>query len=111
MIKLSLIFSIFFLMSSQAIAADSYLVNSSQKLGSGIVNAATGFIELPKNIVLTSQNEGLLYGITFGTANGILHAVGRSLIGILDAATFFIPAKSPINPPFIWQDLSKETSY
>lgn len=111
MIKLSLIFSIFFLMSSQAIAADSYLVNSSQKLGSGIVNAATGFMELPKNIVLTSQNEGPLYGITLGTANGILHAVGRSLIGILDAATFFIPAKSLVNPPFIWQDLSRETSY
>ena len=111
MIKLSLIFSIFFLSSFQAVAADNYFVDSSQKFASGITNAATGFIELPKNIILTSQKEGLLYGITSGTAKGLLHTVGRSLIGILDAATFILPTNSSLNPPFVWQDFSSETSY
>ena len=111
MIKLSLIFSIFFLTSFQAVAADNYFINSGQKFASGITNAATGFIELPKNIILTSQKEGPLYGITSGTATGLLHTVGRSLIGILDAATFILPTNSSLNPPLIWQDFSKETSY
>ncbi len=111
MVKLSLIFSIFFLLSSQAVAADSYFSNSGEKFVSGVANAATGFTELPKNIILTSQKEGPLYGITLGTAQGLLHTVGRSLIGILDAATFIIPTNSSLNPPFIWQDLSRETSY
>lgn len=111
MVKLSLIFSIFFLLSSQAVAAENYFGDSSQKFVSGITNAATGFTELPKNIILISQKEGPLYGITLGTAQGLLHTVGRSLIGILDAATFIIPTNSSLNPPFIWQDLSRETSY
>lgn len=110
-VKFSLILSIFFLFSSQAVAADSYFSNSSEKFVSGIVNAATGWVELPKNIVLTSRNEGALYGATIGVATGIMHTVGRSLVGILDAVTFFIPTKPSVNPPFIWQDFSRETSY
>lgn len=110
-VKFSLILSIFIFFSSQAVAADSYFSNSSEKLVSGIANVATGWVELPKNIILTSQNEGPLYGITVGTAMGIMHTVGRSVVGVLDAVTFFIPTKPSVNPPFIWQDFSRETSY
>lgn len=110
-VYLSLILSMFFLVSSQAVAADSYFGNASEKFVSGIANAATGFVELPKNIILTSQKEGPLYGITIGVAMGIMHTVGRSLVGVLDAATFFIPTKPSVNPPFVWQDFSRETSY
>ena len=111
MIKLSLIFSIFFLLSSQGVAAESYFDNSSEKFVSGITNAATGWVELPKNVILTGQKEGPIYGASIGVAIGIMHTVGRSLVGVLDAATFFIPTKPSVNPPFIWQDFSRETSY
>ncbi|SFE82636.1 exosortase system-associated protein, TIGR04073 family [Nitrosomonas sp. Nm166] len=110
-VKFSLILSMLFLFSSQAIAADSYFSNSAEKFVSGVTNAVTGWVELPKNIILTSQNEGPLYGVSIGTAMGIMHTVGRTLIGVLDAATFFIPTKPSVNPPFIWQDFSRETSY
>ncbi|AEJ01886.1 hypothetical protein Nit79A3_2097 [Nitrosomonas sp. Is79A3] len=109
--KLSLLLSIFFLFSSQAVASDSYFGNSSEKFVSGIANAVTGWVELPKNVILTSQKEGPIYGATIGVAMGIMHTVGRSLVGVLDAATFFIPTKPSVNPPFIWQDFSRETSY
>ena len=109
--KLSLLLSIFFLFSSQAVASDSYFGNSSEKFVSGIANAVTGWVELPKNVILTGQKEGPVYGATIGVAMGIMHTVGRSLVGVLDAATFFIPTKPSVNPPFIWQDFSKETSY
>lgn len=109
--KLSLLFSIFFLFSSQAFASDSYFGNSAEKFVSGVTNAATGWLELPKNVILTGQKEGPIYGATIGVAMGIMHTVGRSLVGVLDAATFFIPTKPSVNPPFIWQDFSRETSY
>jgi putative exosortase-associated protein (TIGR04073 family) len=109
--KLSLLLSIFFLFSSQAVASDSYFGNSSEKFVSGIANAVTGWVELPKNVILTGQKEGPVYGATIGVAMGIMHTVGRSLVGVLDAATFFIPTKPSVNPPFIWQDFSRETSY
>ena len=67
-VKLFLIFSISFFFSSQAVASDSYFGNSSEKLVSGLTNAVTGWIELPKNIVLTSQTEGPLYGATIGVS-------------------------------------------
>ena len=111
MISLSLIFSIFLFFSSQAYTSDDYYSNSGEKFMNGIVNAATGWIELPKNIILISQKEGPVYGVTLGIAMGTMHLVGRSLGGILNAATFFIPTKPSINPPFVWQDFSVETTY
>lgn len=111
MIKLSFICLMIILLSPPAIAAENYFLASGQKFGSGIANAATGFAELPKTIILTSQQENPLYGITLGTAKGTMHAVGRSLIGILDAATFIIPNKTQIKPLYVWQDLSTETTY
>lgn len=110
-VKLFWVLSILFLFSSQAIASDSYVNNSAEKFASGVANAVTGWVELPKNIILTSQKEGPVYGVTIGLGMGIMHTVGRSLIGVLDAATFFIPTKPSVNPPFIWQDFSRETSY
>ncbi|WP_411172458.1 exosortase system-associated protein, TIGR04073 family [Nitrosomonas sp. Is35] len=110
-VKLFWVLSILFLFSSQAIASDSYINNSAEKFSSGVANAVTGWVELPKNIILTSQKEGPAYGITVGLAMGIMHTVGRSLVGVLDAATFFIPTKPSVNPPYIWQDFSRETSY
>lgn len=110
-IKCFFILSITFFCSSQSFASSNYFNNSSEKLVSGVTNAVTGWVELPKNIILTSQIEGPLYGITIGTVMGIMHTVGRSLVGVLDAATFFIPISPSVNPPFIWQDFSRETSY
>ena len=111
MIKLAFVCLMIVLLSPPAIAAENYFVASGEKFGNGIVNAATGFAELPKTIILTSQQENPLYGITLGTAQGLLHTVGRSLIGIVDAATFIIPNKTKITPSYVWQDFSTETTY
>jgi len=117
-VKLSLVLSILFLFSSQAVASGSYFSSSGsyfsrsgEKFVSGIANVATGFMELPKNVILTSQNEGPLYGITVGLATGLMHTVGRTVIGALDVVTFLVPTKPSVQPPFIWQDFSRETTY
>ena len=110
-IHISLFVTIFFVFSDQAAANDDYFQDSADKFANGIINATTGWIELPKNIVLFSQKEGPLYGLTLGLGMGVMHTVGRSLVGIANAATFFIPTKPSINPLYVWDDFSKETTY
>ena len=65
-IHFSLLATLFFLFSNQAAANDGYFQDSADKFANGIINATTGWIELPKNIVLFSQKEGQLYGLTHG---------------------------------------------
>ncbi|GKS69279.1 putative exosortase-associated protein, TIGR04073 family [Nitrosomonas sp. PY1] len=110
-IKFSLVSIVVLLFSSNTFASDSYFGNASEKLVTGFTNALTGWVELPKNIALTSRNEGPIYGATIGLAMGVMHTVGRSLVGVLDVATFFIPTKPSVTPHFIWQDFSRETTY
>lgn len=110
-IQLALFLAMLFFFSTQATANDDYFQDSADKFANGIVNAVTGWIELPKNIVLVSQTDGPLYGLTLGIGKGVMHTVGRSLVGIASAATFFIPTKPTINPLYVWDDFSKETSY
>lgn len=112
-----------FVLSSQTVLAQGYSTMSSgtmgksyptmagEKLMTGVVNAATGFIELPKTIILTTRKDGAPYGLTVGFLTGLMHTVGRTVFGALDAATFFIPTQPTVQPNFIWQDFDRETTY
>ncbi|MBY0473848.1 MAG: exosortase system-associated protein, TIGR04073 family [Nitrosomonas sp.] len=110
-VKLSLVLAISFVLSSQAVASGSNFNTSGERFVSGIANVTTGWVELPKNIVLTGQKDGPIYGVTVGLAMGLMHTVGRTLVGALDVATFWMPLKPSVNPPYIWEDFSRETSY
>ena len=110
-IKLSLVLCLF-LFSSQAAAADSYISQSGKKLLCGVTNVATGFVELPKNVLLMKhQEDNELYGVAVGLITGIMHSVGRTAIGFLDAVTFIIPTHPSVTPHYVWQDFSRETAY
>ena len=112
---------LFCLMSFQATASggygyglgygQGYVGMASEKFVTGIVNTATGFVELPKNIILTTQRDSIVHGMTIGLVSGIMHTVGRTVIGVFDVATFLIPTPPSIQPPFVWQDFSVESSY
>ncbi len=112
---------VFCFVSSQAVATDmygydqgygeGYIAMSSGKFVTGIGNAATGFLELPKNIILTTQKDNIAYGMTTGLVSGIMHTVGRTVIGVFDVATFLIPTPPSIEPDLIWEDFSAESSY
>ncbi len=106
----SLILAILFF-SSQVSAAESNFNRSADKLLYGIANVATGILEVPKNVILYSQNNNPVYGITAGTLAGIMHTVGRTALGVLDIATFLVPTQPSVKPSPIWKDFSIETSY
>jgi len=70
-----------------------------KKLGRGIVNVATGWVELPKNIYDTSvETNNPLMGITYGTLKGVGMTVVRTGAGAYDLATFLFPVPKDYQP-------------
>ncbi len=68
------------------------------KLFRGIVNAASGWMEIPKQMILTSQESGAAKGWTLGFAKGIGYAVARSVVGGYEILTFPIPVPEEYRP-------------
>ncbi len=96
---------------SQAAMAQSYQYVAGEKLVSGIANVTTGIAELPKNMIMVTEEKGLPYGMTVGLFTGIIHTVGRTVVGALDVATFLIPTGPSVYPSYIWDDFYRETTY
>jgi len=70
------------------------------KLGYGLNNLLTGWVEIPRQISEVSNEQDMLAGITVGTIKGSVFAVGRTAAGALDAVTFMFPAyDKPIVEP------------
>ena len=68
------------------------------KLGRGVANTLTGWIELPKNIYATSVEDNALAGITLGLAKGAGMTLVRSGAGIYEIATFPFPLPQDYKP-------------
>lgn len=80
-----------------------------KKLGRGIVNIATGWVELPKNIYDTSvETNNPLMGITYGTLKGVGMTVVRTGAGAYDVATFLFPIPKDyepiLKPEFVFEE-------
>ena len=79
------------------------------KLFRGIVNAATGWIEIPKQIWQENQSSGPAKGWTWGFVKGIGYAVARSVVGGYEIVTFPLPVPEnfrPImHPEYVLSDL------
>jgi len=91
--------------------ASSYPARMGAKLGNGIANAVTGIAEIPRTVSAANRKEGPAYAATAGLMTGIVHTLGRTMLGALDVATFMIPTKPIVKPDYVWQDFSKETTY
>lgn len=92
-------------------SADNYTSRASAKFGTGILNAATGLAEIPKNMYLMSNQEGLAVGLPVGFFKGLFHTLGRVGVGAMEMATFYIPTKPMLNAPLVWENFDKETTY
>jgi len=70
------------------------------KLGNGLNNLLTGWVEIPRQISEVSNEQDMLAGITVGTIKGSVYAVGRTAAGALDTVTFMFPSyDKPIMEP------------
>jgi putative exosortase-associated protein (TIGR04073 family) len=77
------------------------------KLARGTANVATGWLELPKQIYLTSKEEGLAKGLTVGPIKGVGMTLVRTFSGVGEAFTFFIAYpgffEPYFDPAYVWQ--------
>ncbi|MFA6052510.1 MAG: exosortase system-associated protein, TIGR04073 family [Methylobacter sp.] len=88
-----------------------YLSGFTCKLSQGLLNTATGVIELPKNIINISNDENVFVGLTWGLVRGALHTVSRTVVGVAELITSPIPTDDYISPPYVWNRFSEDTRY
>ena len=81
------------------------------KLGIGLINTATGIIEIPKSMMVESAKDGIGMGLSLGFVQGMTNMMGRTLIGMLDVVSFPIPTKPLITPAVVFQDFGQPTTY
>ncbi|SJM94055.1 exosortase system-associated protein, TIGR04073 family [Crenothrix polyspora] len=84
-----------------------------KKAISGITNIATGFLEVPKNMInLTNEEDSnIVYGVIGGGVKGILDTVGRMTAGTFDLLTAPLITKPIVYPQRVWDDFDKANTY
>jgi putative exosortase-associated protein (TIGR04073 family) len=89
-----------------AAPADAQRYTAPRKFGRGLAAMTTGFLELPGNVVQTTERRGLGWGLTLGFAEGLGRIVVRELVGVYEFVTapFPVPAgyRPIIEPEFPW---------
>ena len=104
--RFALMLSMLLLLSSPAkayeeITEEIYFNRAGMKILSGVANVTTGWMELPKNIILWNQKENsILVGLPEGVVRGIVHTASRTGSGALDLATFWLPTFPSPKPTF-----------
>ncbi|MFH1767629.1 MAG: exosortase system-associated protein, TIGR04073 family [Candidatus Omnitrophota bacterium] len=92
----AVIIAILFFAVSNAYA---YEYHAGTKLGRGIANSLSGWVEVFKQPSLTLQEyEPALLCLFFGSVKGLFYAVVRTATGVFDVVTFVIP---PYDTPII----------
>ena len=76
----------------------------------GLCNTITGWVEIPKRVHETSQQDGALSGLTWGLLRGLGHGFIRTAAGLYELVTFPFPAppgyQSVIQPEYVFTDES-----
>lgn len=75
-----------------------YAEDAFTKLGRGVANTLTGWVELPKTIYSTSVEENAFAGMTLGLAKGAGLAIVRTGAGIYEIASFPFPLPEDYRP-------------
>jgi len=90
----------------------SYGERVTHKAINGLANIALSALEIPKNIINTTNQSNIFYGLTGGLAKGLINMVGRTATGATDLVTSPLPTRQIVEPAYPWQDyFEKDTSY
>ncbi len=70
---------------------DAFAQSAVRKLGRGLANTFTGFLELPQSVVDAAEDDGAIAALTYGITKGVAMSVLRTAVGIYETFTFLIP--------------------
>ncbi len=82
-----------------------------RKLASGFGNLTTAPAEIPKNVIIASNESNVVYGFLGGTFKGIFVMAGRIGVGLVDLISAPIPTYPIVAPGFVWDDFYAETTF
>lgn len=111
---ISILFAGLLITTSSSLFAEeqqSYGSKVGYKTLNGFTNIITAVLEIPKNIINTTNQSNIAYGAVGGLAKGILNTAGRLSSGVADLVTFPLPTKPIAQPTYIWKDFDADTSY
>lgn len=89
----------------------SYGSKVGNKALNAFANLTTGVLEIPKNIINTTNNSNIFYGVVGGLFKGLINTGGRIGVGIADLVTIPLPTKPIAQPEYIWEDFDVDTTY
>lgn len=69
-----------------------------EKFGRGITNTATGWVEIPKEIARYVTKTSDIAGFIVAPFKGAAKAIGRTIVGVYEVATFLIPLPRRYEP-------------
>ncbi len=78
--------------------SESTVARIGNKLGRGIVNILTGWVEFPVQIVKRTKSDGIGAGLTLGILEGVGMTVVRTLGGAVEVVTFLAPLPGNYDP-------------
>ena len=78
--------------------AEEAMDKSVRKLGRGLMNVATGWLELPMQLSSGMSETGGVEGFFLGLGKGAVWTVFREGAGAIETATFFIPVPEDYGP-------------
>ncbi len=94
------------LLLAAATAPPAYAQNAAHKLGRGMANIVTGWLEVPWEIARKTQDKGDIAGIFVAPVTGFFKACGRTIVGFYDVVTCVIPFprgyEPVIEPEFVF---------
>lgn len=96
--RMMALMTVVFLCLAMSAASLCHAQDAFTKLGRGIANTLTGWVELPKNIYNTSVEDNPLAGVTLGLAKGAGMTLVRTGAGIYEIATFPFPLPEAYKP-------------
>jgi putative exosortase-associated protein (TIGR04073 family) len=88
-----------------------YDVKMRRKLGIGLANVVSSWLEIPKSMINTYNQTNFWFGISGGLIKGLVNTGGRTLTGVLDVLTFYVPTEPVPQPALVWEDFAAETRY
>lgn len=91
--------------------AEGYLSGFTHKISQGIANMATGFIEIPKNVINITEEDNIFVGMTWGLLRGSAHGISRTLAGGAEFISAPIPSSEFVSPAYVWDRFSEDSRY
>lgn len=89
----------------------SYGSKVGNKALNAFANLTTSVLEIPKNIINTTNKSNIFYGVVGGLFKGLVHTAGRIGVGIADLITIPLPTMPIAQPLYIWNDFDVDTTY